>query len=560
MNLRQCVFVFVLAGCVSEQETIREVPYIVDREVPVYVDRPVPAPAEDGWQGIEVLPGDLSDFALMQGDDRETLRVDVANHGERNVVALQLPVGIAFDNGDQVTDANAYKDVKFVDRANLYTLMGPLNLNPEVGANIYLNGDGLIRAGETTTFVLRMDIAAAPGRYQVTVGSLAALLEDVVYEDTLERVPADMIRNNRIIGRNFEVLQPPADMPTPSPDGPVALVGNFSGMTGTVLPDSGWQQLGMVHVSTFGGRGLLRAIQISGWEMLAFQSYALMAGDALVGQIEAHETFNNIPLDVPVVTEEGTTVSYRLLGFARRDDDPSYRRGTEVGLGLDALDVVSADGEASVQVFLTRDLGASRFRFFRSIPVVTTLPLDETFENGVISMLARERIASSNEAPIYIGARGYQIQGLASGALSYFSVIVDGTFLAPEDFTVRLVYGDPDIDLKSGTLDVRDPGAPGFASVVVIFTRPIAASLEGTIISLMAVPSEFPVGDGVTVSSSYRGFSGMLGTLDRQGALGRVDDGSIRLEYDALVWIDDLMSGTFTGSWGIAGLDAVWSR
>jgi hypothetical protein len=173
---------------------------------------------------LEVIPGNLSDVTIMNGtNDAELFRFDIVNRSGRNVVLRLLPVGIMHEGGE-FAEAGSFTDVKFVDRADLYTLTGPQDLNPEVGANIYLDDEIPIPAGETTTLVLRADLGSV-GRYLVTVGSLSALLEDIVFADTLERVPAELMQNNRILGRVIDVL--PAETSVP---GMVSVYMEHSGM------------------------------------------------------------------------------------------------------------------------------------------------------------------------------------------------------------------------------------------------------------------------------------------------------------------------------------------
>ncbi len=556
MDFRQVTFVFfaaiVVAGCVSEQETIRE-PYIVDREVPVYVDRPVP---EEGWRGLEVVPGDLSDIVVMNGEDREQLRFDVVNHGERDVRLRQQVAGIGYADGLPIEfPFDAVTDVKFEDRVG-NVLMGPRDLDPGVGANVYLADEVVIHAGESVTFVLRADLHLLYGRYRVTVGALAGLIEDVVYVDNGERVPADQIRNNQIIGRVVEMLEfPPA-----SPDGPVALVASFGGITGIITPSPYPYYLGTVTVTAYGGDAVGGNVRIIG-NLGSFHHFDLVEGDAGTA-VATGDVFDGtiVDLDLSSITfDEGELRRFQIRGVLRPVDDLGPFFATDIGFLIDHMGFSWGEG-GSGEAFI-RTFGDPQVRVFRAYPQVMseTLPTTVLGEGATMDLYKAHIWTNPGTESISLGGLTYNFatDGFSRPTLSNLRMMRGSTELPRNSYhVVAIGHGG---DVEDGILPWNEFG---FMNIAVMFDTPIDVTGSGDIFTLRGDVADTAPGQVMRVGFGPRAFSGAQGILDGGGyihwASGSGETIAAQIGQDAIYWSDDPAPAYyFTGSWMIAGLDDI---
>lgn len=559
MNLRQFTRLFVFAaitaaGCVSEQETVREVPYVVDREVPVYVDRPVD---RDEFQGLEIIPGDLSDVAIMNGEDRELLRFTVVNHGERDVTVREIVAHFHTLHVAEGSEPARFTDVKLQDRAAIVTLTGPVDVDLADESAAVFTDSFPLRAGERLTLVLRADVEAA-GLYRITVGSgIITLLEDVVYTDTGERVPSSMIRDNRTIGRVFEVLTPPADMPAPSPDGPVALVASFGGIEGIITPSPFPYYLGTATVTAYGGDAVGGNVRITG-NIGAFHHLELVEADMGV-VVATGDVFDGTTADLDlssITFDEGELRTFQVQGVLRPADDLGPYYATDIGFLLDHLSFTSGEG-MSGGAFI-RTFADPRVRIFRAYPniVAQTLPTT-TLAGGTMDLYTFQVSVNPSGTPIYLGGMTLNLSVEGSTRLTLSQLRVRrGSSELPRD-SYRVVDITSGADLEDGTVAW---GSFGSTVVGILFD---VAPLEigatgGDVLTVQAQVDDVQPEQGLWVGFGPRAFSGVQGLIDSNGFI-LWNEGMFALRsQDALYWSDDpAPSYYYTGSWMIGGLDTL---
>lgn len=261
MNLRQVLFLFavVFAGCISEHETIREVPVIV------YADAgPAPEPAAP-WQGVLITPDSIEELFIRAG----SVNGELIRFRAKNLTFREVEVGVVsgavhgFPPARVIPDdAPLFTDVQLVEMRSSSPLTGtfdgPIDWN-SLGEGRLLFDDvsftlpaadpeyGQYELIISLRVTINRDVF---GQYDIRLGDVFGQLFPILtYIDSGERVPYADTMGNWSITRRIHIepdpLGPclPEDLPRDGIDndcnGWVDDIPSMRGFDMTCFPDRG---------------------------------------------------------------------------------------------------------------------------------------------------------------------------------------------------------------------------------------------------------------------------------------------------------------------------------
>jgi len=540
VNIRGCVIVisFAAAFCGCTYQATYELPE--------------PTPTGDETSVLEIVPGDLDDLTVVANtEDAEIFRFDIVNHSGREVVLGLLPVGIHRMDREP-SEMGAFTDVKFQERASIYTVMGPRDLDPSVGENIYLEDEVILPAGETTTFVLRADIGDISGRHHVTVGTLVALLEDVVYTDTFERVPDEHIRNNRIIGRMIDVLNP-AEM---RESGTTALVVTYLPIQAIVHPeDSTWYTLGTLFLDSYGGDSVFRGMDVFGSNIGLIGTTTIARGGTMVGDVTTPVSVGGsgtVRLSSPMTVRDGERVILDIWGNI--PTTPGTIGEFTFGPVGTEIDADAADGGDFVVVVSARS--ESHLRVLWSEPQIVGLPVsNRTLVNGLEQELFKFQISPYTASPVFLASFTFRLAGGSGGSVRGLHIRFGSADLSATAYYI----------VRTGDETPLEPSSSlnAFSSqFTVVFTTPGGYPINrpGHMVTIVGTPDGFDSGDELHVLFGDRIFSsynGLFGGPTAGGQITYSDGHAIFPLTDPIIWSDGTVEGFFTGAWHLQDLSRI---